>query len=166
MDSKFQKLVTALRDAVRKHYVRLVASSPSEQYYGYCLYTSDDVSSIGPVANRESALQVDPNDVTYNYYRFGPQEWSDWDDFGLFEDANRILKSLYEDMEFENFRSGSLQAALQALMELEAEGLFGPRSESRYVTLWLSESSDPIMSRAVKALNNGRVYKRYASEYA
>ncbi|HEY8100239.1 MAG TPA: DUF4303 domain-containing protein [Burkholderiaceae bacterium] len=166
MNSKFYKLMTALRDATREHYGRLVAGSPSEQFYGYCLYTNDDVSSIGPVANRESALQVDPNHGTYNYYRFGPQEWSDWDDFGLFEDANQILKSLYEGMDFDNFRAGSLQAALQALTELEAEGLFGPRSDSRYVTLWLSDSSDAIMSHAVKALNNEPVYERYAAEYA
>jgi hypothetical protein len=164
---RFDKLLSALKIATREHYKKLISENINENYYGYSLYTSDDIASFGPVSNCISAIPCDPTDPTYGYYKYGPHEWSNFNDFGLFDEANRELKFLNDGtLSFDDWRSGALQAALQALRELETEGLFGPRSDERYVVLWLSDSDDQIMNKAAKELNSATVYAAYASEYA
>lgn len=163
----FEELKSALRKAVMAHSQRYREMHPAETYYGYSLYTDNDVSSFGPVATRSSAIRVSQNDEMYVCYRYGPHEWPDFEDFGLFNDVNRILKELYSNpgFSFEDYKMQSLEKGLEVLKELEAEGFFGARDDNRYVVLWISDSSDPIMDRAVKELNSENIWKAYASEY-
>jgi hypothetical protein len=168
MKAALDRLKEELKIAISEHFRRLIAEHPQELFYGYSLYTCDDVPSIGPVANRKSALQVDSADPMYNYYRYGPQEWSDWNDYGIFEQANQIITSIHEN-KFSSFakkRQRILAQAFQALFELEATGLFGQKDSSRYIVLWLSDSNDPIINESAKLLNDSEVYKAFASEYA
>jgi len=165
MSAASATLKDALSVATRAHYQRYVATHPGESYYGYSLYTDDDVSSIGPAATRASGISVSPSDPMWVCYKFGPHEWRDFDDFGLFTEVNAILKELYRSLDFASYRTQSLQAAYDALRDLEAEGLFGPRSENRYVVLWLSDSSDPIMEKAAREFNCPTVYAAFAKEY-
>lgn len=166
MSLDFQHLRSALELAVRAHYSRLQAELPARDCIGYSLYTDDDVSSIGPVALRASALSVDARDPQYAYYRYGPHEWSEWDDFGLFDDANRILRALYEQKQsFGEYRQKALATAREVLNVLESEGLFGPREADRFVVLWLSDSNDPVMNATAKELNSTETYRAYAAEY-
>lgn len=168
MAASFEDLQSALKKATQEHYHWYIHQYPGEDYYGYSLYTDDGVSSIGPVATRGSALSVGPEDPLYSYYKYGPHEWSEWSDRGLFDEANALLKVLYTENQhdFPGFRKAALEAALNVLKELEAEGLFGPRDSHRFIVLWLSDSGDPIMGRAAQELNNSQVYDAYACEYA
>lgn len=166
--SIFNELKTALRSATAKHFEVLKARFESYDLYGYSLYTDDDLCSIGPVANTADKIPVSEQDPTYNYYRYGPHEWALFDDYGLFDSANKIIKDIHENsgLTFDARRDGMLQAALQVLSEMEVDGFFGPRTPSRYIVLWLSDSSDPIMSASVKALNDPAVFSAYKIEYA
>ena len=161
----FESFREALIAATRVHFARYLALHPDEDYYGYALYTDDDVSSIGPAATRASAIRCSPEDLMWICYRFGPHEWNDFDDFELFTHVNQILKVLYASWPFAEYKARALQAAFDALRELEAEGIFGGRDERRFVALWLSDSANPIMERSVLELNAPSVYASFAREY-
>ena len=163
----FDDLKYALRKALKAHYQRYREMHPVETYYGYSLYTDSDVSSFGSVATRASAIKVREDDEMYVCYCYGQHEWPDFEDFGLFDDANRILKEMYTKggLSFEEYKKQSLENGLEVLKELENEGFFGAREDNRYVVLWISDSADPIMDRAVKELNSANIWKAYATEY-
>ena len=165
MTGEFAKLKALLASATREHYQRYRALHPGEEYYGYSLFTDDTVSSIGPAATVGSALKPSRSNLQDAYYRYGAHEWNDFDDFGLFAEANKRLKALHGMLEYPLFRQQSLEAALQALQELEADGLFGPRSDDRFVALWVVDSNDPITDRSAKELNSPAVFAAYSSEY-
>jgi hypothetical protein len=182
MDQRYLQLKEELKKAITAHYERLTRTIPD--IYGYSLYTHDGVSSMGPVANRTSALKVGPDDKMYNYYRYGAVEWSEWDDFGLFDQVNAILSEMMNDegklpeteefdpiaelqqgFEFAEKRGAILRTALEALCELEAGGLFGPRSAERFVVISICDSSDEMMLESAKRLNDDDVYQAYAKEF-
>jgi hypothetical protein len=165
MDAQLAELKALLKLAVRHHYAKLVASV--SDIYGYSLYTSDGVHSIGPVANRVSAICVHPSDSLYNYYRFGAVEWSEWDDFGFFDGVNAIVSSLHDDesIDFVVKRDGMLNALLGVLSELEAEGLFGPRTFDRFVVICVADSDMPIMLESARLLNSPDAFAAYCSEF-
>ena len=94
MSHLISQFKSALKTATALHYHRLVADITD--IYGYALFTEDGLSSIGPVANRESALQKPKSDPMYNYYRYLAVEWSDWDNFGMFDDVNSILTKMHD----------------------------------------------------------------------
>ncbi len=163
----FAAFKSALRSATEQHYRLLRQTYSAEELYGYSLYTDDGLCSIGPVANTSSKITVATTDPMYNYYRYGPHEWSLWEDYGLFDVANEILNSIHADksLDFSTRCDGMLQAAFAALTEAEFEGLFGPRTPTRFVTLWLSDSANPIMARSAKALNSQQVFDSFCTEY-
>lgn len=163
----FTTLKSALRSAVEQHYRRLLEKHGVEALYGYSLYTDDSVCSIGPVANTKRHIAVTETDPMYNYYRYGPHEWALWEDHGLFDPVNDIVNAIHADraLGFDSKRDGMLQAALMALEEAEADGLFGPRTSARFVALWLSDSADPIMVDAARALNSQDVFDAFSTAY-
>ncbi len=166
MNELLASLKNELKTAVRRHLETLGRRFPEEEFYGCSLYTSDDVSSIVPVANSESAIKVAASDQTYNYYRFTPDEWRYWDDFGTFAEVNQIIERIHDDAQFsfQDVKEPMLRAAFQALRELEAEGVFGPRSPGRFVVLWLSDSANEIMRESAEQLNGSQAYKRFSGE--
>ena len=166
MAHDFATLMTLLLSATREHYQRYREMHPGEDYYGYSLYTDDDVSSIGPVATVGSSVTTQPSKQLDAACRFGPHEWHHFDDFGLFDEVNKLLKLLYDSFEFSLYRKQSLEAAFQTLRQLEAEGLFGPRSNNRFVVLWVVDSCDPIMEEAAAALNSPAIFEAYSDVYA
>lgn len=161
----FQELKGLLVSATREHFQRYIALHPGEAYYGYSLYTDDDVSSIGPAATPGSLVTVNPDVAPNAYYRYGPHEWPHFEDFGLFDAANALLKSLYASHEFALNRRRSLEAAYSALEVLEAAGVFGSRNKGRFIVLWVVDSDESLMDESARQLNSGDVYAAYASEY-
>jgi hypothetical protein len=165
MEEALAKLKAALKTAITEHYKKL--TSEVSDIYGYALFTEDDVSSFGPVANRESALTVDPSDTMYNTYRYLAVEWSDWDGFGLFDGVNTIVNELHEDesIDFGEKREAILRVCLEAMCELETDGLFGPRTDKRFLVICLSDSDDEIMMESAKRLNTPAVFEAYAGQF-
>jgi antitoxin component HigA of HigAB toxin-antitoxin module len=85
------------------------------------------------------------------YYRLLAVEWSEWDDFGLFATVNEIVSQLHDDesSDFAAKREGILQICLKVLRDLEHEGLFGPRTDQRFLAICLSDSDDEIMMESL-----------------
>jgi hypothetical protein len=163
----FDDLQRSLRSAVEQHFRLLCERYSPEQLYGYSLYTDDNVSSIGPVANTVDGIPSGGIVADQNYYRFGPHEWTLFDDFELFSSANEIVKAIHEDKSrnFSEKRTGMLNAAFLALKELDSDGLFGPRSSGRYIVLWVVDSDEPLMAVSAAALNSSEVFHAFCSAY-
>lgn len=162
-----QNLHDELRNAICRHYKQLIARCVNDTPYGYCLFTDDGVSSIGPVANKEGSIKVNSADPSYNYYRYGAVEWSEWDDFGTFDEVNKMIKNYHESEEdpFDERVKTLLRESLEVLIELESEGLFGPRNDNRFVSICVSDSANEMMTDSVRALNTSKVFEEYASEF-
>ncbi len=160
-------LKAELKKAISKHYSTLKLQFPMEEFYGYSLYSSDDISSLGPVANRLSVIEEKTSDSDYFYYKYSADEWSDWDDFELFEEVNSIIAQFYNEKKdcFDEFRDYILNTSLQVMKELEQEGLFGLKNDERFLVIWISDSSDEIINISAKQLNTQKVYKEFASEF-
>lgn len=83
-----------LKNAIRCHYNELLTRFGVDTIYGYSILTDDCVNSIGPVANEERLIKVNKSDPLYNYYRYGAVEWSEWDDFGMFDEVKKLLRNI------------------------------------------------------------------------
>ncbi|MHC1686080.1 MAG: DUF4303 domain-containing protein [Clostridiaceae bacterium] len=167
MEKSLKKYKEELKIAITNHYKLLNEKFGQDTVYGYSLYTDDDICSIGPVANRVSDITVSNNDEMYIYYKYSPDEWELWDDFELFDNANKIIKELYnrDDIEFIQYKESILDVTLEAIQELDDSGLFGIKNDARYLVIWISDSANEIMDISAKQLNTARVYEEYASEF-
>lgn len=163
----FKELKKELKLAIVKHYKEIEEMFRGKDFYGYALYTSDDVSSIGAVANTRDSIPVDASDEMYIYYRYSPDEWSQWDDFEIFDTVNKIIKESYclPNVEFSRVKSKILSISLETMMELQREGLFGVKSNEKYLIIWVSDSDHSIMEISAKELNTSKVYEDYAEEF-
>lgn len=162
-----ESLHVQLKNAIRCHYNELTSRCGNDTIYGYSLMTDDCFSSIGPVANKERLIKVNKSDPLYNYYRYGAVEWSEWDDFGMFDEVNKTIKRYHETVEedFDLLIDTLLNELLKVLIELESEGLFGDRNDNRFIDICVSDSSNEIMLKSARLLNTLKVYEEYASEF-
>jgi hypothetical protein len=155
-----------LRKAIENHYKRVCESF--NDLYGYTLYTDDSLCSIGPVCNRESDITVPESDEMYAYYRYGAVEWSNFEDFGIVDDANNLLTKIMgcDHPEWVDRRQEVLEACLITLSELEKSNLFGPKDSGRFVAICIADSDDPIMENSAKLLNCASAFEAYAKEFS
>jgi len=165
MVEQLAKLKAELKAALAAHYKQLKDSF--DDIDGYAVLTDDGVSSLHAVANRTSAISVDPSDRMYNYYRYGAVEWSEQDDFGLFDTVNNVVGQIHEidSVEFSDKRIAMMRTAMDVLCELEAEGLFGLKSDERFVAVCVADSDEPIMLESVQRLNTPAVLDAYCAEF-
>ncbi|MCB2355746.1 DUF4303 domain-containing protein [Clostridium estertheticum] len=163
----FKKFNNELKIAITNHYRALNERFKEETFYGYALYTSEDVFSIGPVANRNNNITVEIDNDMYNYYRYSPDEWSDWDDFEMFDVVNKIIGELYSKPNaiFKQIKKEILSESLKAMDELDENGIFGIKNDNRFLIIWISDSDSEIMSASAKKLNTIKVYQEYVSEF-
>lgn len=163
-----ESLYVELKNAIRCHYNELITRCGVDTIYGYSILTDDGVNSIGPVANKERLIKLDKSDPLYNYYRYGAVEWSEWDDFGMFDEVNKIIKKYHETVEDDfNMRVNTLlKELLNVLMDLESEGLFGDTNDNRFIVICVTDSSNDIMIESARLLNTLKIYEEYASEFA
>ncbi|MNJ61295.1 hypothetical protein D3C77_570750 [compost metagenome] len=120
------------------------------------------------MANKEKLITANTLDPVYAYYRYGAVEWSEWDDFGMFNEVNDIIKKYHEIIEDDfNLRVETLlKISLNVLIQLESEGLFGQKNDHRFISICVSDSSNEIMIESVRELNTLKVYEEYVSEFA
>jgi hypothetical protein len=162
--SKFKEL---LRNAVTAHFQALVRALGDDKCNGYSLYTSDDVQSIGPVANRASAVKAKPGEAQYIYYRYSADEWSEWDDFGLFEDTNALIAEYATGDDYcEEVAPKILQSSVEVLSELKASGIFRAASADLFLVLWVSDSATRIVWESAALLNRRDQFGEFAREFS
>ncbi len=165
MEEQLAQLKDELKRTLAAHYKRL--NETVDDIYGYAVYTDGGVSSLAAVANRTSTLTVDPSDKVYNYYRYGAVEWSQWDDFGLFDTVNQLVQQIHdiETIDFADKRQAILRVALEALVELDSEGTFGPQTAERFLVVCVADSDDPIMLESAEQLNTPSVAETFRGEF-
>lgn len=153
-----------LKKAVLLHYQTLKEKYPEENFYGYSLYSSEDVDDIFPVANKLSSINVEQNNHDYTYYKYCPNEWSEWESYGAFDHVNLLMKGLQEEIsDFIIFKTIVLLRAKKILNELDSEGLLGKKSDERFLVVFLSDSKNDIILQSAKELNTPKVYKAFRS---
>ena len=168
MEDLVLTLKSQLTEAVRNHRRLLLEKFPNESFYGYALFTDDDVTSIGAVASSESSIGAAPDDPFYMMKRLGPHEWDTFGDFGAFQHVNQTIKALHDhdELDYLTRRQTVVDAAFDVLKELEGRGFFGPRDDKRFAAVWVTDSDCPIMDQSAQELNSAEVYDAYTAEYA
>ena len=156
----------ALTKAVTQHFGALTKALGSDRCDGYSLYTNDEVSSIGPVANKQSVHKAKPGEALYSYYRYSADEWSEWDDFGLFREVNDLIRQYSAaDDYFRAVAPKLLALCLAVLAELKADGSFAAGSDELFLVVWVSDSSNSIMRESAAKLNSAEAYRVFAKEF-
>ncbi|EAO52528.1 hypothetical protein RBTH_01814 [Bacillus thuringiensis serovar israelensis ATCC 35646] len=158
-----------LKNAIRCHYNELLTRCGVDTIYGYSILTDDCVNSIGPVANEERLIKVNKSDPLYNYYRYGAVEWSEWDDFGMFDEVKKIIKKYHNIVEDDfNIRVNTLLKELVMCLWnlnqkdcLEIERIIDLLSFC-YPDFFVRKS----MIVSARLLNTLKTYEEYASEFA
>jgi len=132
-----------------------------DDVYGYVLYTTDDLSSIQPVANREGSIP--PSTDNYNYYRYNAAEWSEWGDSGLYEEVNEILEYLIKrsTLSFHSAFEAVVDICFDSMLQLESEGVFGRKTDERFLAIFFVDSDEEIMNKSVKALNTPKTFESF-----
>jgi hypothetical protein len=157
---------SSLKSAVRSHFAALARTLGDDRCCGYSLYTSDDLPGVGPVANRSSALEEKADDEDYSYFRFSPDEWSEWEDRDLFREVNALIRGYAERDDYIDLVAPKLLATCSdVLAELKAEGLFAAGARDLFLIVWVSDSSDQIVESSARRLNDAKTYQAFAEEF-
>jgi len=161
-----EKFKVLLEDAIKTHYEKL--TSEFDDIYGYVLYTSDCRMSIGPVSNRESVIKAKEGSEDYDYYRYGANEWSMFEDYKLFDEVNDYLSKCYDESKenFEDYVEKFDEYGMQVLLNLAASGLFGEKNDSRFLCFFFVDSHNSITIDSSLLLNTKLTHEKFASEFS
>ncbi len=169
MNDKIRLIKTLLLTATKEHFKKLERICGDNLLYGYTLYTCDDATSVGPVANRSNDFNISKEDPMYSYYRYGAQEWELWDDFNLFTQVNKDLRSYVENRpeedDFYETKEMIFKVFLEVLVELQNEGLFTNMAPESFKAVWVCDSDSEIMCHSAKLLNSEKVFDEYKIEF-
>jgi hypothetical protein len=141
------------------------------EFYGYAIlppdyYRAFDPTTIAIAFNRE--IDIATENCGSPYYRYSVDEWQNYVHEG-FETVNCELKALLattdlndEDSIDEAFVDAVYEAVLDAMLSLRNDKAF---ANVRYLVIWLPDSSNNIVNRSAKLLNDQDVYDEFASEF-
>lgn len=156
----------ALKTAIARHFTKLSTKLSRNRCNGYSLYSSDDVPSIGPVANRSGALKVKPGHSEYAYYRFSVDEWSEWEDWGLFDSVNALIRQYSKaDNYLSKVAPRLLALCSDALAESKKEGVFTAAARDLFLVVWVCDSSNSMIQESAARLNPPKAYRAFATEF-
>ena len=152
-------LVTATRQAV----AALRAAHPGQHFNAYALYSDDSAMTISLLANSREALATaeDENEMLWN-----PGEWQFDEGGAYFDSAYRLLLQAHRELPFEVafdvFRDSAFEAAIAALAQLAAEGLFGTGVEREDTLLLFEVSDSEELDGVLERLNGPAMVARLA----
>jgi hypothetical protein len=139
---------TAVREAIVA-FQAAVSKYSSEEFYVFCLYTDNDVTSVYPVANTLEGLKricAASDDEGTNYYRWAPAEWDL--DFGQYEPSSHMTetnKLLYpvehpeeENEVFGERKQRALVTLTDVLAEVRESGVFSGHSRHSKIAFWVN----------------------------
>ncbi len=173
-------LKTAITDAARFAFTELRAAHPSETFYTYALYTSNDGDYVTPTANTEEALRRvagkhtgGPGGAEEDFagLRWSPCDW----EYHLagqhhFDDAQVLLNARPRPDDFDQAEAevtARLKIFTEALKALDQEGFFGTGKERAKVVLliMMGDQDTKLLLDGAKKLNPAGVYKRFAEPF-
>lgn len=160
----FDNLIAELRTAIPKSYGSLAKEFPD--LCGFAIGTTAYIEFITPMFQRSAELEEDDPAA---FERFVPPEWaasrdkSRNDTLGEKVDAARVklcehCKGLDVDTSCD-IRCEFLDALLDLLVELDTEKKLGPKTDERYLTMWIAGDDDECLINASKKLNTLKTHK-------
>ena len=167
LDKQFSEL---LKQSVVSHYGRL--TDKYDDIYGYAIATTDLIEGLFPVANLRSTIECDESADDFNYFKYCPAEWHALADEQYFEsDEIDLVVSQFEELADSESDDGGtrerfLNLILDVLVALESEGVFGAKTEDRYVTIYIAGSDEEWITKASSKLNSDSVHRNCMAGFA
>ena len=177
MAGDYDHLRDSLANAARAAIHDLLPSHPGESFYGFALFTDDDVASVQLAANSDSGLE----DAVTRYgltdarsvagIRFATGEWK-YEGVGAehFRLPNQYLARIRPGnvarKHSAGYRREVLSMMVSALAELDADGLFGRGGRRDAITLLCAvtdatKAGEQYQDRSVRRLNPPAVVAAY-----
>ncbi|HEY1173687.1 MAG TPA: DUF4303 domain-containing protein [Verrucomicrobiae bacterium] len=181
--SAFKKLRTAITDAARTTFTKLLSDHPEEEFYAFTLATNNDTTLITASANTEEGLirrakayEKDKKKGLQrraDSLRWNPADWAyvcAGDD--AFEEAQKMLDvlpdfhDLDEDDAEKEFES-RISLFIESLKALDEEGFFGRGAKRQKITLLVTmgDQETGLLLRCAQELNPAKVYKEFAKAF-
>jgi hypothetical protein len=170
-----------IADATRRTFTALREQHPGETFYAFALCTDDDAGTIFPAANSEEGLrrraeeyaaEGDESIETWmEELRWVPDDW----DFGDNEAAHFEGVQQMIDIRWflkqgkkanERRRQEVLQTFVEALKDVDQDGLFGQDTQREGITvlLWITDPDDEEqLLEWARELNPDAAFERFAS---
>ena len=185
MTMDFARLRAAVYNSAKRAFIEVHESHPSERFYAFALYTDDGVMGISPSANSEEGYQRmvgnyramfgETSPAELRYLRWATAEWA-YEAAGQehFHPVHSLLTAVdrygpEEEDGFVAFKSQVLTTMVEALQDLDADGLFGSGEEREKVTLFISISdsgvAEQVEDESARKLNPESVYARFRARY-
>ncbi|MCA9032860.1 MAG: hypothetical protein KDA66_18730 [Planctomycetaceae bacterium] len=151
------ELKSRLRTVVASNFGEL--AQQFDDVCGYAICAPPYFEHIFPAFQVSSALQDSPAEFLGLKTYFPPE----WDAFGtvLFDDEFNAIVSEISSRRCNNESldyNVVFDAILDVLIELESEGVFGPRSSGRFVTVCDIEGDESLILSASEKLNSADVH--------
>lgn len=155
-------LQTLVADAARLAVDAVRRAHPEQHINAFALVSDDSAMSIGPMANSREALAASEyaEEMLWN-----PAEWAFGEGGAYFDSAYRMLlqahRELPFDVDFATFRAGVFDACIAALVQLDAEGVFGTNAQRDESVLLFEVSDSEAVEGAMPRLNPPAVVARF-----
>ncbi|MBA9898855.1 DUF4303 domain-containing protein [Burkholderia cepacia] len=170
-----------IADAARVTYRALIAAHPYEHFYAFALYTDSGAMTVVPAANSDEGLKrirermEVADDEKAPEFTWATAEWAyesaEADSFNPLckKLADTVLGSTIPETRFDAFFKALQRDMIEALRQLDQEGLFGTGAEREKITLFVTISDDngaeELENRSAKILNPPAVFDRFINRY-
>lgn len=151
------ELKSQLRNAITSNFAGL--QRQFDDLCGYAVCAPSYFEQIFPAYRRSTALTgCDGDSLGINTY-FPPQ-WESFGSLSFNDDFNALTLSISERRcDNESIDANDVfNAMLEVLVELEGEGVFGPRVGNRFVTMWDVGSDESLILTSSEKLNSKDVH--------
>ncbi len=149
----------SLLDEVKSTYGDL--AQQFDDICGFGVFAPPYIESVFPAYQRSSELEGKSDQAQDKYW---PPEWSSFGVLKFGSDFQKLVQQVSERRSIHFDDPGALdadpvfEAILDVLVQLESEGLFGPRTADRYVTMWDVGNDDEWILKSSERLNSAEVH--------
>jgi hypothetical protein len=163
-----EKLLAELRMVVPQTYAALKKEFPD--LCGFCICTTAYIEPIVPFYQRTAELPKADHEY-YGLKKYYPGEWTGGGDKEFSQAAATARAELEKhsnaasSADGDKIREAFLNGILNLLVDLEKAGDFGPRSDDRYLTMWLAGDDERWILKASERLNAPSVHKAVADAF-
>ncbi|MBN3822062.1 DUF4303 domain-containing protein [Burkholderia sp. Ac-20384] len=170
-----------IADAARATYRALLAAHPDEHFYAFALYTDSGAMTVVPAANSDEGLKrirkrmEVGDDEKAPEFTWATGEWAyesaEADSFNPLCErlADTVLGPNVPEAMFDAFFKKLQRDMIDALRQLDREGLFGIGAEREKITLFVTISDDngaaALEHESAKVLNPPAVFDRFIKRY-
>lgn len=170
-----------IADAARVTYRALLAAHPQDHFYAFALYTDSGAMTVVPAANSDEGLKrvreqmAVGDDEKAPEFTWATGEWAyesaEADSFNPLckRLADTVLGPNLPEAQFDAFFKELQRDMIEALRQLDREGLFRTGAEREKITLFVTISDDngaeELENQSAQILNPPAVFDRFIKRY-